>query len=48
MNTLVRDAVISGFQEAKKSQGFAQGAKARIGIERENDYLKIKPELLLS
>ena len=32
MNILVKDAVISGFPEAKRSQESAQSAKARIGI----------------
>jgi hypothetical protein len=34
MNTLVKDVVISGFQEAKISLGSAPSAKARIGIGR--------------
>ena len=34
-----KDAVISGFLEAKISQESAQSAKARIGIGRKKDFL---------
>jgi len=37
MNTLAKDAIISGFPEAKISQESAQSAKARIGIGRESE-----------
>jgi hypothetical protein len=38
MNTPVKDAVISGFLEAKISRESAPNAKARIGIGRDDKY----------